>query len=64
MSNSYLYMLIPLIVLQLAFQIYTIVHIAKHRSYKFGNLWVWIIICCLFGFVGPIVYFVFGRSRS
>lgn len=64
MNNINFALLLPVIVLQLCLQVYTIVHIVKHQSYKFGNMWVWIVATVISGIVAPIVYFVFGKGND
>lgn len=59
---EYLPFLIPLIILQYGLAIYTIVHIVRHPNYKFGNTIMWMIIALLAGFIGPIIYFMFGKG--
>lgn len=62
--HEYLPILIPLIILQLGLAIYAIIDVLKHPHYKFGNQIVWIIICAVFSFIGPIVYFAFGKGED
>lgn len=59
---EYLPFLIPLIILQYGLAIFAIVHIIKHPNYKFGNQVMWIIVSLLLGFIGPIIYFMFGKG--
>lgn len=54
----------PLIVIQLAVQIYAIVDIAKRKKTKNLSPAAWIIICILGEILGPIVYFLVGRSEE
>lgn len=62
MLIDYLPFIIPLIILQYGLAIYAIVHIIKHPNYKFGNRVMWIIVSLLISFIGPIVYFMFGKG--
>lgn len=59
---EYLPFLIPLIILQYGLAIFAIVHIIKHPNYKFGNQVMWIILSLFISFIGPIVYFMFGKG--
>lgn len=59
---EYLPFLIPLIILQYGLAIYAAVHVVKHSTYKFGNKAMWLIIVLLISFIGPIVYFMFGKG--
>lgn len=63
--SEFLPFLIPLIVLQFSLLAYTIVHILKHNTYKRGNRAIWLIVALVgMNFVGPIIYFIFGRDDS
>ena len=55
--------LIPLIVLQFALLGYTLYHILTHKTYKRFNRTVWLIIRIVgMEFIGPILYFLFGKE--
>ena len=61
--GEFLPFLIPVIVLQFALLGYTIFHILSHTTYKRGNRTLWVIVTvCLMNFVGPILYFLFGKD--
>lgn len=60
--SEYLPILIPLAVLQLGLMITALVHILRHNTYKAGNRAVWIVVVLLVNYVGPVAYFIFGRS--
>lgn len=62
--KQYWPILVPLIVVQLALMLFALVHVLRHPRYRFGNKPMWIAIVVLFQFIGPIVYFVFGRSEE
>ncbi|WP_303968607.1 PLDc N-terminal domain-containing protein [Sporosarcina ureae] len=59
---EYLPFLIPLIILQLGLAIFSAIHVIRHPHYRFGNQVVWLLIVLLFQFIGPLIYFVFGRG--
>lgn len=61
---EYLPILIPLILLQVGLAIFAIVDVVKHPHYKFGNQLLWILVCALISWIGPIVYFAFGKGES
>lgn len=64
-ASELLPFLIPLIILQLALLAYTIIHILKHDTYKRGNRILWLIVAIIgMEFIGPIIYFIFGRDDS
>ncbi len=57
--------LIPLILLQFALLGYTLYHILTHKTYKRWNRTTWLVITIvLMNFVGPILYFLFGKEDA
>lgn len=61
--KEYLPLLIPLIIVQFVLLGYTIYHILKHDNYKRGNRALWLIVAIIgMEFIGPIIYFVFGKE--
>ena len=55
--------LIPLLVVQLGLLAYTLYHILTHKTYKRGSRTMWLIITiAMMNFVGPILYFLFGKE--
>ena len=62
---GYLPLLIPLIIAQFVLLGYTLYHILTHYTYKRGNRTLWLVITIvLMNFVGPILYFLFGKENS
>lgn len=62
---EYLPFLIPLMIVEFALLGYTIYHILTHKHYKRGNRTLWLIITIVFmNFVGPILYFLFGKEDA
>ena len=59
---EYLPFLIPLIILQLGLAIFSAIHVIRHPHYRFGNQVMWLLIVLLMQFIGPLIYFVFGRG--
>lgn len=59
---EYLPFLLPLIILQLGLAIFSAVHVIRHPHYRFGNQVMWLLIVLLIQFIGPLIYFVFGRG--
>lgn len=59
--REYLPILIPLMVLQLALTGAALWHVLTHKTYKFGNRPLWIVLSFV-QFIGPLVYFIFGRG--
>lgn len=57
--------LVPLVIMEFALFGYTLWHILTHKDYKYGNRTVWIVVTIIgMNFVGPILYFIFGREES
>lgn len=60
---EFLPFLIPLVLIQFALTITSIVHVMKHPNYRFGSKPVWILVSFL-SFIGPIAYFTFGKGEE
>jgi len=60
--QEYLPFLIPLAVIQLGLMLASLIHILRHKTYRFGNRLLWIALCLIFGIIGPVLYFAIGRS--
>ncbi len=61
---EYLPFIIPLAAAQVVLAVIAVVHIVRHPRYRFGSKPVWIAVACLFQFIGPVAYFVFGREAD
>ena len=62
---EFLPFLIPIVIAEFALFGYTLYHILTHKKYKYGNRILWIVISVVFmNFIGPILYFIFGREDS
>ena len=61
--KEFLPFLIPLVILQFSLLGYTLYHILTHKTYKRWSRRAWLIITLvLMNFVGPILYFLFGKE--
>ena len=60
----YLPFIIPLIIIQYSLMIAAIIHIVRHDTYRVGNRVVWIIVVVLVNLIGPVLYFILGRSEE
>lgn len=57
--------IIPLAVVELALLVYTLHHILTRRTYRHGSRILWIVIVLAgMQFIGPILYFLFGKEES
>ena len=63
MLVEYLPLVIPLLIAQFSLFGFSLYHILTHKNYKIGNRPLWIVISCI-NFIGPIIYFVFGKEDS
>ena len=54
--------LLPLAIIQIGLMIAALIHIFRHDTYKMGNRVIWIVVSVCLNTVGPILYFVLGRS--
>ena len=62
---EYLPFLIPLVIAQFALLGYTLYHILTHKTYRRGTRRTWLIVTLvLMEFVGPILYFLFGKEED
>lgn len=56
---------IPIVLLEFALFGYTLYHILTHRRYKHGTRALWLVVSIvLMNFIGPILYFIFGKEDS
>ncbi|MCI8610129.1 MAG: hypothetical protein HFE73_10835 [Firmicutes bacterium] len=57
--------LIPLIVIQFGLLFFTIRHILTHETYKRGSRGLWLAVSIIgMEFIGPILYFIFGKEED
>ena len=62
MKTEYLPFIIPLAIAQFALMGYALYNVLKHKTYRFGNRTLWIVIVVIVGFIGPAAYFAFGKD--
>ena len=63
--KEFLPLFIPLIIAQFVLFGFTLYHILTHTHYKRGNRVLWLIVTIvLMNYVGPILYFVFGKEDT
>lgn len=63
MDTQTVLLIAPLVVLQVALQIYALYDIWKNQGTK-GNTVVWIVVVVAFQLLGSIAYFVVGRKEA
>lgn len=54
--------LIPLIIIQLGLMIVSLIHVLRHKTYRFGNRPLWLVVCLVISFIGPVLYFAIGKG--
>ena len=62
--TEYLPFIIPLALAQFALMGYAVYHVLTHKSYKRGSRPLWLIVSIVLNFIGPILYFVFGKEDA
>ena len=63
--NEMLPFIIPLVIAQFALLAYTLYHILTHKNYKRGSRGLWLVVAIVgMDFVGPILYFLFGKEEA
>lgn len=63
--NEMLPFIIPLVVVEFSLLGYTLWHILTHKNYKRGSRILWLIVAIVgMEFIGPVLYFVFGKEDS
>ncbi|MBS4178882.1 PLD nuclease N-terminal domain-containing protein [Lederbergia citrea] len=53
----------PLIVIQLILVVVALINLTK-QAHTNGPKWLWVLIILFVSMFGPILYFVFGRSKD
>jgi hypothetical protein len=61
---EFLPFLIPIIMIELILMLTALVHVLKHKNYRFGNRVIWIIIVVCLQIIGPILYFTIGKGEE
>jgi TctA family transporter len=56
--------LIPLIVLEIALLFIAIIDLDRRQYVTGNNKLVWVLVIVIFGIIGPVIYFIFGRRRK
>lgn len=61
--NEIMIYLLPIIIIQIALQIFAIVKIAKQKTFKYFSKAIWIIIVLLGSLIGTIIYLLIERDE-
>lgn len=55
--------LVPLVIVEFALLVVTLRHILTHKTYKRGNRVLWLVVVIVgMNFIGPVLYFLFGKE--
>lgn len=57
-------LILPLLILQISLIVLGLVNLFKDKRVKCLNIPIWAIIIICISIIGPILYFVFGRSQD
>lgn len=57
-------LLLPIIIIELTLAFSALFHVLRHPQYRFGNRLLWSVIVLFVQFLGPVIYFVFGRGDA
>jgi len=61
--RPYLPFLIPILVIELGLIIAALIDLVRRERTR-GPKWLWVLIILFINFIGPIIYFVFGRAEE
>ena len=61
---EYLPFLLPLIIVEMVLLVVALIHVLRHKNYRFGNRVLWILVVVLFQLIGPIIYLTIGRGEE
>ena len=61
---EYLPFLIPIIIIELILMLTALIHVLRHKNYRFGNRIFWVIIVVCLQIIGPIGHFTIGRGEE
>jgi len=56
--------LIPLVIIQIGFFLFAAIDIGRKKQTRTLSPIIWVIIICCVNTIGPVLYFIFGRSDS
>jgi uncharacterized membrane protein len=56
--------LIPLLAVEVVLLVAAIIDLDRRQSVTGDNKLVWVLVVVIFGIVGPVIYFIFGRKTK
>jgi len=62
--SQYIPILLPLVIIQVIFQIVSLVDLFKRQKEEIrGERVLWVFVILLMGILGPVLYFLLGRKQ-
>lgn len=62
--SQYIPILLPLVIIQVIFQIVSLVDLFKRQKEEIrGERVLWVFVIILLGILGPVLYFLLGRKQ-
>lgn len=62
--SQYIPILLPLVIVQVIFQILSLVDLFKRQKEEIrGERVLWVFVIILLGILGPVLYFLLGRKQ-
>jgi len=61
---KYLPFLLPVLLVELTLMLTALIHVLKHKNYRFANRVIWIAIVVIIGIIGPVLYFTVGKGEE
>ena len=63
--KEFLPFIIPIVIAQFILLAVTLRHILTHDTYKRGSRGLWVVVSIVgMEFIGPILYFIFGKEEA
>jgi hypothetical protein len=61
--RQFLPLLVPIVLIQIGLMIIALVDLARRPATR-GPKWMWVLLIVLINFIGPIAYFIIGRTEE
>ena len=61
--KQFLPLLIPIVLIEIGLMIFALVDLARRPATR-GPKWMWVLLIVLINFIGPIAYFIIGRTEE
>ncbi len=56
--------LIPVFLIEIALLIFALIDLFKREHIDNNTRIIWAVVIILFGIIGPVIYFIFGRKEN